>query len=439
MKDLLRKGFTLLKSVTKKGFFEIIVGNTLVKAIAALSGLFVPRLLSTYDYGLLAFVDTVITYILLANGLGLIVAILRYCSLHDDPQKKKAIYCFALKWGVIFDAVLITVSIPLILSLPLPFEEARVYLLFAAGLPMVTLIFESFSIYLRANFENKRFAKLSVIFTVFSAGLQILLAWGFKVYGALSARYIAYIIASGVGFWMVCKATGFLKTEKSPLDKNEKKDMVKYAIGAMFAAAFSIIMPLNEQFMISLLLKNEEISGLYRAATLLPANLQFITMSVVVFIFPYFARHSNDGQWIWKRFLQMTAGLAVVMGSFICICLLFTPQITQIVFGEEYMGAVGTMRLMWVTFGINAVFRMPSVNLLAAIGMVKFSTINSIVSAIVHIILDYFFITRYGFAGAAMALTVAYGLSSVINFVYLKIKTNELIKNQGVLSNESNK
>lgn len=421
-----------IKTAAKKGFFDIMIGNTLVKCITFLSAFFVPRILTKAQYGVLTNVDNLTSYFLLINGLGLANVILRYCSLYDDNQKKKAIFKFSLKWSIVIDLILATIMLMIIWFSKLPIEAARWYLVFGVGIPLVTVVFESILMLFRASFRNREFATLSIIFSICSASLQILLAWQFDVFGAILGRYLAYAIGITAGIIFLIYKNDSFKVENVLLSVVEKKEMFKFAISAMIANGLSLIMPLNEQFMVTLLIKNNTVvqTANYKAASLGPSTLQFITLSIIVFAYPYFARNSKNGEWIWSKFKQMTRLLLAFMAIAITILIIFTPQITKAVFSEKYNDAIFLMRFMWITFGINSIFRMPAGNILAAIGEVKFNVINAASSCTLHFVLDYIFISKFGINGAAWALTIVYALSSVASFSYLKFKTKKLGKGE---------
>lgn len=423
----------LIKKIKKQGFFHVLLGNTLIKIISFASALLLPNILTKTDYGTLGSVDTFINYILLVNGIGLSNAVLRFCSVTDDQKEKKAVFRFAMKWGMIIDGILISVLIPVFLIVPLSIESARTPLFFAIILPLFSFVFDTVTYYLRANYMNRAFSYVSIIFTVISVCGQILLSLKFGIFGAFSGRYLAYGGAAIVTFFVIKKylspKEGIFESSFI-LDSKKKKAILMFALGAMVANAFSLIMPQNEIFVISEILKSEEAVADYKVASILPQNIQFITSSIIIFIYPYFARHSHDGKWIWQKYKQMTILLIIVFAVMCAVLIPMTPFILRI-FGweEKYRGVVGLMQFMWITFSVNAAVRMPAGNILAAIGEIKFNLIVAIITSVIHLALDVFFVTKMGINGAVYALTIAYILSGIISSVFLKIKCNRIQKN----------
>ncbi|MDR1564605.1 MAG: polysaccharide biosynthesis C-terminal domain-containing protein [Oscillospiraceae bacterium] len=424
MKQILQHLPHYIKKITKQGFFHILVGNTLVKFISFFSAVLLPRILSKEEFGNLGFVDNIIGYILLFNAIGLANAVLRFCSTTDDTARKAAILRFCLKLGLAVDVVLAALMLPVVMFVPLSnFESARGVLIFSVFIPIASFMFDALTYYLRANYRNKEFSRISVIFTVVSALTQIVLALRLRVFGAFTGRYLGFIAASFLTFLIIKKHLS--KTaEGAPLvpvtlKRAEQKSIIIFSLGAMLSSCFSLIMPLNEQFVVNYILREPILTANYKAASLLPQNLQFITMSIVVFIYPYFARNYLDGKWIWKHFKLVTIGLSAGIAMVALVGALLTPFLIHQIYGDKYNDIIGLMRFMWITFGINSALRMPAGNILAAMGEVKFNLIVAIISCAIHFVLDVLFISAMGMHGAAYALTLAYIISAAISVYFL--------------------
>lgn len=430
IKAYTKKFQSLFKSMSSKGFFHIMIGNTLVKFISFFSAVFLPKVLQSQgDYGVLSFVDNILSYLLLINAFGLANSVLRFCSLAKEQDEKEKILMFSLRLGLLFDAIICIIFIPIILFIQLPIDGSKAPLFFAMFIPLFSFTFDALTYYLRANYKNKEFSRISVVFTLVSATMQVLLAWKFNIFGALAGRYIAYAVAIVVAIYFIMKFSKGVKIESLrdvQIEREQKKEIMKFAISAMIANCFSLIMPLNEQFVISLMLQDEIAVANYRAASLFPQNIQFITNSIIVFIYPYFAKNSYNGKWIWKKYKIITAYLIIGLAAISAVAILATPLIIKIFFSEDYASASGLMKFMWITFSINAGLRMPAGNILAAIGEIKFNLIVSIISSVIHLGLDLFFISTMGINGAAYALTIAYLVSAVISAFFLKWKCNKL-------------
>lgn len=418
-KAYLKKALRMLRS---KGFFSIFGGTFLVKCISFSSVLFLPRIIADTDqYGILSIVDNFNSYLILISGLGLSNSILRFCVLKEKKEDKRAVFEFCLKIGLIINGIIL-IAVALGLSfINLKLDNLKPYLFVGMGLPIINYIYDCLSLYLRADLKNKEYTRLSITYTALYTGLQILLAIGFKIYGALVGRYIALILTVVVGSLFIKNRTNLLDSMSTKLTKTEKKALIFFAIGGLASNAFSIIMPMNEQMVVTALLADETQVAFYKVASIGPTNLQFVANAIVIFVYPYFVKHSEDFRWIKKKMVLTITGIAAIIVPTTLFMFVFAPQLISIVFGSQYLPAVGLMRIMCVTFAINSILRMPVGSIIGAIGHIKFNAINAGITAGIHLLLDVYFISKYGIAGAAVALTIAYLCAGIANFVYVFI------------------
>ena len=423
MAALINKIRSVIRKLLDKGFFHIFIGNTLVKCISLCSAILLPRIIVPESlYGLLSTVDNVNSYLILINGMGLSTSVLRFCAMKNTQKEKTAVFRFCLKIGLLADGVVLLVFIPLLLFSSLfsggNYGAAKYYILISCLIPLLTYLQDIAMVYMRANLLNKEFSRISVLYTACYAGFQIALALVFSLNGVFIGRYLALSLIVLVGFAMLYR-NQVLTREPSPLAKSEKKEILWFGVGAMITNAFSLIMPLNETLVVNLVLKDLATTAYYKAASMVPSNLQYIATSVVVFIFPYFARHTGDDAWIKKNSKRVLLGMCGIMLPIIAVGYWITPQIILLIYGQNYAPAISIMRPMWIAFGINAIVRIPIGNALAALGELKFNIVLSAVISVLHLGLDFLFISQLGIGGAAYALMVSYAVSSLCSIFYL--------------------
>lgn len=426
MKRYIAKLISAVKSLLSKGFFHIVIGNTLVKCVSLCSAILLPRILVPESiYGMLGTVDNVNSYLILINGLGLANSVLRFCAMKDSVEEKTAVFRFCLKFGIIADGLITLIFIPILLFTTLfsggNYGASKYYILIACLIPMLTYIQEVAMLHMRANLMNKAYARVSVLYTILYAGFQVLLAFLCSLNGVFIGRYIALSITVLICFWVLFR-NKIISKEASVLSRAEKKEIIFYGLGCMITNAFSLIMPYNETLVVNLVLENLDSTAYYKAASMIPSNLQFIATSVVVFIFPYFAKKTGQWRWIRKNSLLVILGMLGIMVPIIAVGYLFAPQIILWIYGSNYAPAIDIMKPMWIAFGINAIVRIPLGNILAALGMLKFNIILSAVISALHLVLDYLFISTMGISGAAYALMISYAVSSACSVVYLFAK-----------------
>lgn len=434
IKERLRTG---AKALRARGFFHIFFGNTLVKIISLSSAMLLPRILSsTTDYGLLSTIDNFNSYLILLNGMGLSTSVLRYCSLEESKEGKTAIFHFAFRWGMIFNGILLLIFLPLLFFSTLfadgTYAAARMYILVACLLPSLTYGLDLVLVYMRSNFMNRSFARISVLYTLFYAGFQILFAFFAAIRGVIIGRYIAVSAIVAIGLFILFREKVLAK-EPPMLSSDHKKELLRYGLGSMFANALSMIMPLNETLVINMALQDLSTTAYYKAASTVPSNIQYVALSVATFIYPYFAKNTGKTKWVKKYSLLTLAGMSVIMGAAVVIGFFASPYIIRIIYGKDYLPAVPIMQAMWVAYALNSALRIPLGNILAAMGELRFNIILSAVTCILHFGLDWFFISNMGISGAAYALTISYALSGAASFAYLLYYCRRVRRNEELI------
>ena len=423
MKRYIEKLRSAVKSLLSKGFFHIFIGNTLVKCVSLCSAILLPRILVPESiYGMLGTVDNVNSYLILMNGLGLANSVLRYCAMKDTLEEKTAVFRFCLKFGLIADGLILLIYLPLLMFSTVfsggNYGAAKIYILVASLIPLLTYVQEIAMLYMRANLMNKSYSKISVLYTILYAGFQVLLALICTLNGVFIGRYIALSATAAICFWMLYR-NKVLSKEPTILSRKEKQGIVLYGMGTMVSNAFSLIMPYNETLVVNLVLQDLNSTAYYKAASMIPSNLQFVATSVVVFIFPYFAKKTGQWEWVRKKSLLVVLGMLAIMVPIMAVGYLLTPQLIGWIYGANYSPAIDIMKPMWLAFGINAIIRIPLGNILAALGKLRFNIILSVFISLLHLGLDYLFISHMGIGGAAYALMIAYAISSVCSVIYI--------------------
>ncbi len=399
----------------KNGFFHIFVGNILNKLLAFISSIVIVRLVSKAEYASLAYVDNIYSYVALFAGMGMGSAILKYCS--SDNQRKNLSYLkFALKYGILFQIGVVAFLIIAALLFPFPFSDIKDLVLFYCLYPFLDYCFLVILSIIRALLQSKLYVKISVIQmgSVMTAGIVLPLFVGVK--GVLAARYIAVLIAGSMGAAFIINRFKGIKEER--LSRSEIKAFLSMSVSLLIANLFSLVMPLNETFLINNLIKDQVITANYKVATMLPAQITFISSSLMVYYFPIIAR-MEDKKEVWKlsKKIELFTGIAIL---FTVVCgVVLSKYIILGIYGERYYDAVEISRTFWIVYSLNAAFRMIPMNILPAIGKARFNAIAAGVTSIIHLGIDYFMVSTYGIAGVAVATALMYFLSGVSYWIYL--------------------
>ncbi|MBQ7059492.1 MAG: oligosaccharide flippase family protein [Firmicutes bacterium] len=412
-----------LGRLLKGGFFHILFGGTLTKVVAFISSIVVVRLISKQEYAYLSYADNINSYFFLFSGLGCASAVLKFC-VQDDRLKNKAFFNYALKIGSLFQLVLLVGTAVFVGILPLPFPQARPYMYELLLYPMLYYWIGLVQCFMRARMKNREYAVVGVLQTVLILGLSIAFVKLWQVTGVIGARYLAGIVATLYGVYVIRDELRLKNTVV--LTKDEKKAFLSFALTLLVANIFSLIMPINEGFLVNNLLKDEVLTSNYRVANLIPQQLPFVTTTIITYFFPIFVKMKNkDEIWAQARKVGLINLLIIVFIAFVGY--LVSPWIITMVYGDKYADATWLMNWMWIMYAVTAGIRILPMNILPAIGYTSFNMKLSIASCIVHLIIDYFMLKAIGIGAVGIAGIVAYGFSGIGYWIYLYRKTHEKV------------
>ena len=394
----------------------------MVKLIAFFSSIIVVRLVDKSSYAYLTYADNLYNYALAFVGLGMPSAICKYCAVAKSKEEDRAYFSFALKYGTMFQFLVSCVVIVYVNFFDIAFPESRgiVYALFFY--PIVSNILSTIMNYARAHEENRLYSKMAVLQTalIFAGSLVFVYKWG--IIGISGARYIAILAACWLGFRYVKE--NLKDSSKKILSSMQVKAFLVMSISLMISNLFSLIIPMNESTLISELIRNEEVTANYKVATMIPAQLSFITQSVVVYYFTIIAKMENKKQ-IWrlsKRIGIITTGIIAFISL---VGAILSPYIIRYVYGAAYENAIQLSNVFWVVYAINASIRMLPMNFLPAIGIAKFNAVVSGITCLVHALCTYLLIRMFGIWGAGISGGMVYLGSAAVYWIYFRRKCLE--------------
>lgn len=419
LSKMIQNAKSLLGRVKSQGFFHIIASSSLVKVVSFISAIFLPRLLTKGDFGLLTYVDNLRNYILLINAIGISNATLRYVARADDDRLRKGYFLASLKIGILFDCILIVLTLVAFILIKLPFDGASALLISMSFLPLFVFLFEDIQLFLRASFENRKYSLLSFTYSFAMVALQIGMAYLWGLNGVVLARYLAVILCILLGVVLFRQIKSFRVKPLMP-DRKQMLGMARFGLIILIANATSLIMQLNETFIIGQILKDKDALAEYRVASYILTISLFITQSVVVFIYPHFVRHMDNKAWVWSRFKKVFVYNAILMIPLHIGLILLAKPFILIIFGQTYLNSVPIMQMLLVASLGQSLFRGITGNILAGIGEEQFNLRINLIFVILHVLIDIWAIKNYGLAGAAIALTVIYFASGLVMVAHLR-------------------
>lgn len=409
-----------LKRLFDTGAIHITLGTFATKFVAFFGSIFVVRLLTKEEYGLVSYVENIYSYALIFAGLGLCNAILRYVIIAED-SKKKSYFNFVIKNSILRD-VIITALIIVInfwVKYPDSFSDAKKWVpVIALLLPLQDLVNNDLFT-LRALFKNKAFAYLSFAVSVSLILGRMMGAYLFQVGGVLWSRVIINGIFAVCMYVYVSRLFPAVRSESiSSLDKRTANT---YALQYMITNGLWAIFMLNDTFILGAFCNDPSILADYKVAYVLPGNVSIFASAIGMYVGPYFTKNENDYSWIRRNYKKVLLGSATIVGVVTLILYVFAKPIIILMYGNNYVNTVGLMRILLLAAFLNSGIRYVSANLLSAMGQVKYNMVISAGGMALQISLDIILVQKMQAVGVAVSSCIVYAMMAVsVTLIFYK-------------------
>ena len=409
-----------IKKLYASGAFHITIGSFVTKFVAFFGSIFVVRLLTKTDYGILQYVENLYSYALVLAGFGLPFAILRYVVI-AEKDKKSAYLNYTVWHSFLRDCVIacIIILVNFFIKYPENFQDAKIYIpILAVLLPFQDLVTNG-SYALRAVFRNKEYAYAACIVSILLILGRIFGAKVFGLAGVVWSRLLINFICASILIIIIYRI--YPRKNEASLSKKEINEMNKYSFQYMISSGLWAIFMLNDTFLLSALTNDPTMVAEYKVAYVLPGNLSLISTAIGIYVAPYFTKNENNKEWVRKNYRITSLVNAGAIGAIAVVLMLFAGPLIKFIYGDSYLNVVPLMRVLLFSAFINSGFRYVTANILSAMGKVRSNLIISIVGVILQIILDLILIPTFGAMGVAYSNCIVFiGMAISLYFVYYK-------------------
>ncbi len=412
--DNIRK---LKNILIKKGAAYIFCGSFFTKFVAFFGSIFVIRILSKEQYGILGYVENIYSYAYLIAGFGLSNAMLRYVILGKDINEKYSYYKYVINKGCLINIGIVAIFILInhIYPHPVEYSNFRYLIDFLVLTIIFQYIVDAILLNERALFSNRRFAYISFGVSASLIICRIIGAYALKLDGVVFSRIIVNVI-----FAIILLYTAYQHNYKGAsalkLDEDTKRSIDIYSIQYMITNGLWAFFMLNDTFLLGLLCPDPTILADYKVAYVLPGNVSLISTAIGTFICPYFVKHEHDRAWIQKKFIYVCCVTALSVGALCLLLGIFARPIILLMYGPQYENIVYLMRILLIAAFFNCGLRFTVANILASMGQIKFNMYISFVGVVVQIVLDILLIPNYGAIGVAYASIFVYAIMALCLF-----------------------
>ena len=403
------------KNIIKKGFAHILGANVLIKLFVFFTSFILVRILSAHEYGVWSYAQNIIRLIMLAQGLGSNVGVLQFTTRSVNKYQQKEYLKLGNRLNLIVNSVIIVIFYTFFTFNNLEIVESTVivkHLLFA--LIMIGL-HSNYLSYFRGTLQHKLYSVVLTVQAVSFSVLAIVLGYLFRIVGL----EVAFITSYAIGY-----ATALILDKNSSANVNSKGkiDFKRFVNFSLLSTATNIVsqaLYLIDIFLIGLILSDSVLVATYKTSTMIPTNLTFISISIMIFVYPYIAKNSDNIEYVKRNYLKLiktlvSTNLVIVIGLIV-----FAPTVINLLFTKRYIGSIPAFRVLMIGYFFAATFRIPAGNTLAALHKVNINLVITMICGVVNIVLDYLLIKKYGIIGAAYATTSIFILNAIISNIYL--------------------
>ena len=411
----------------RTGFVSVFFSSVLCKVFTFIGGMIVVRVLSKSDYGDYTYIMNCYGMLLLLGDLGCSVASMQFCNEnYNNPQKFDAFFVYGVRKGILFSAI--TALLLLLSPLFYPFQQAEAARLTKSLclMPFLTVINNFLSVNLRIRLENNRYAAVNVFQSVVQYLVILPLAYWFGVTGAVLSNYVIYALVLVFSLLWSRRLLDF-SWHKCDLERHEKHAFLKLAAASQINNGVDHMLLLLDVFLIGIFIGESEIISSYKVATTIPTALAFIPTAMMVYVIPYFARNSQDLDWVRRNYRKLTlysagGNLLITAG-----CIVLAPWMIPLIFGHQYADAVQCFIILMVGYFFSATVRVPAANIIYTQRKVSVNILITAVTGVANCILDILLILKFGAVGAAWATTMVHILHSFLSGGYMIL----YLRNQG--------
>ncbi|MDB5145430.1 MAG: polysaccharide biosynthesis protein [Mucilaginibacter sp.] len=382
--------------------------------------------LGARQFGILNYPTAFIAFFLAIAALGLDGFVTR--ELLNNPDKKNTLLGTSFWMRLVAGfAIIPLVYVAYNIANHLKPLETPFYFVFIVSFTAVIQSVNIIDSFFQAKVQAKKIMYINVSGNIISAivKLSFILLKLPLIWFVYSLVFDAALIAMG---YIISYLNSGNHIRKWKFDPSVAIYLLKHSWPLAFSAILVSLYMKIDQVMIPIYLKTSEL-GIYSTVANLSESWYFIPVAIVTSVFPAIMHARNTDTVRYKKRLQNMYDLMVVISMSIAIFMTFASKfIYHIAYArhpEFWSGAPVLAVHIWA--GVFVFLGSASGQYLIAEGYTKMSMLRTGVGAIVNIVLNIFWLPKYGILGAAYATLAAYGIATF--FIVFIPKTRE----QGLL------
>ncbi len=421
-----------LKKVAKSAAI-VFLGLFLSKFLTYLYRIITARI-GVEEYGLLSLGLAVFGTLGIFSVIGLNVGVVRYVAYYKARQEMNRVK------GTITSSLKIGLTLSLILAGIMFFGSGWISLTFfhtadasiilkilAIGLPFYTqreILFAAIKAYSeRADYETYSRSigenLVKVIVTL------VLLTLGYGVIGSAYAYLLAIIATFFISLYILEKQV-FPIVKTRIISIKDPKEIVYFSLPVMFSSLINQVIVWSGLMMMGYYRNASEV-GVYNVALPTATLLSIVPEGIITLLIPilcglYIAKKTEEFAETLRTSIKWVYFLNLPI---LAIIIIFGDSLLRNVFGTAYNPAYPPLVILSTGY-ILFMCMNPVYETLKVIKKTKLIFLNSTISALLNLFINYLLIPEYGMIGGALSTIISMNVFALLGFIelrhYLKIK-----------------
>lgn len=293
-------------------------------------------------------------------------------------------------------------------------EVSNNTLIFALIISPLTFLNNNLTAVLKSEGEFFSVNKVQVINKIIYFLICIILFFIVDVNIVIFANIIILSI-SIISLW---KKIG-IKGIRIKFNKEYQKKNISYGFKSYLANMITFLNYRLDTFIIKALSKSTMAVGQYGVSVTLAEQVWVFASAISSVMFPYITSIENDED--KSKVTSLTFKIVMVVTFMAIIVLFFSSNLIRFVYGEDYYGSIIPLKILLIGVFSLSLGKILA-NDIASRGKPELNALSNLMGLLVNVIFNILLIPRFGIAGAAMATSISYTLTSsifLISFIKL--------------------
>lgn len=370
------------------------------------------QLIPNKELGVVIYAFQIIVFIIPIGSLGLNQGLLRYGSQLKSTEEKNALFLFVLKKGIFISLVIIALIASIAYFLRFKLNETSYYLILLSTVIASSFIFEIIKIQFRLQKNNKLFSLAELSYNILLVFFVFTLSYNFSELGYAISLIATPLITSII----------FISKLHINWKKNLKFSFIdfyffRYGFFASLSNVTTQLLISIDIILIGIILNNMEMVTAFKYVSLVPYSLLFLSNVVITTDFVDFTEKINNITYI-KNYIKNYMKLFSVI-SILCVLIIYLfGEIILSFFDKNYTTYFSSLIVLII--GVSGILTLRGLfgNLLSSIGKAHINFVTTALALLLNVILNYYFIPKYGVLGAALTSAIIMWFTGVLSLIF---------------------